>query len=640
MKAHHGPFRRTREASSAVTHDTAIARQQTAADAIPGYRLLQPIGRGGMGEVHQAVQLSLGRTVAVKLLRAELAHDEQFVGRFEKEGAALGTLRHPNIVSIVDRGKAGETYYLVMEYVDGRSLRERMREPDFDATKALITMLQVTRAVDYAHHRGVIHRDLKPENILFDEQAGDLPKVTDFGLAGFDERHVNTPRNLTQTHVAMGTASYMAPEQSVDARSAGPRADLYALGVILYELLTGELPLGSFALPSVKKPGVDKRFDAIVSRCLKPSPDDRYPSAAALLEDLEQLAPSFATGFNSSRQLTPLQRVTYRALQVWGRVWRALALVTVLFAIAVLAAQFWRASEADARTPAGVELTTDFGVRTLLSSPGRVDKATHVVSLGDGPDTISVQALGRRPKVEKGALVYESPDSVAAGRAVIDAPLDGDGLEYAVSVDTLAAPPSRLEPLWGLFRGPRHEARSALLLLGEHGRYVALVLSGSGAEPTLEWALGPDKRGNLRAPLPTSTRGQRLALRIDPEVGQLFAVVGEGRDARVLGEGLWLGPRWREALGASPRMALGCLEGGCTFRRIEASGLELPAGLSPPPFPLEEGEVLPATVSGAQKLKEGEGPRRPGRTGGTTAKPPAAHRPEAHPATTAPPRKK
>ena len=268
--------------------DTAISRKSEP-PTIPGYELKQLVGRGGMGEVHMATQLSLQRTVAVKLLKHELAKDDQFVGRFEKEGAALASLRHPQIVSIVDRGKAGDTYYLVMEFVDGPSLREKMRDANFDQDRALMTMLLVARAIEYAHGRGVIHRDLKPENILFDEQAGGIPKVTDFGLAGLDESFGPQQRNLTQTHVSMGTASYMPPEQSIDAKSAGPRADLYSLGVMIYETLTGELPVGQFDPPSMKKPGLDKRLDAIVARCLKPNPDDRYPSASALIADLEKV---------------------------------------------------------------------------------------------------------------------------------------------------------------------------------------------------------------------------------------------------------------------------------------------------------------------------------------------------------------
>ena len=589
----------------------------TPADAIPGYRLVRPVGRGGMGEVHQAVQLSLGRTVAVKVLRSELASDEQFVGRFEKEGAALATLSHPNIVSIVDRGKNASTYYLVMEFVDGPSLRERMREPDFDVAKALLTMLQVTRAIDYAHHRGVIHRDLKPENILFDEQAGGLPKVTDFGLAGFDaafdEQRVDTPRNLTQTHVAMGTASYMAPEQALDAKSVGPRADLYSLGVMLYELITGELPLGTFTMPSAKKPGVDRRLDAIITRCLKPSPEDRYPSAAALLAELEQVAPAITTGLPTMTKQTPTQRAVARAQAVSRRIWRWVSVSLVVVALVIIAAVFARARASHARVSSGVELTTDFGVKTPLTTPGRVDRAARVVSLGEGPDMVGITALGRKPRVDHGALVYDVADGTRAGRAVIDAEVSGSGLEFSVLADTETVPPSKLEPLLALFRGERPEARGALMVVGAHGRYVALVISGSGSEPILEWALGPEKNGTMRAPLPTVAKGQRLGLRIDPDVGQLFAIVGSGRDARVLGEGLWLGPDWRQLLGDSPRMAVGCLEGRCTFRQLLAAGLELPDGLSPPPLPSEDVLATPddGPVSPAQRLREGTH-QRPG----------------------------
>lgn len=598
-----------------MTHDTTIARKKTPPDAIPGYRLEQAVGRGGMGEVHQAVQLSLGRTVAVKLLKPELARDEQFVGRFEKEGAALAALSHPNIVSIVDRGKAASTYYLVMEFVDGPSLRERMREPDFDAAKALVTMLQVTRAIDYAHHRGIIHRDLKPENILFDEQGGGLPKVTDFGLAGFDERHidnVDTPKNLTQTHVAMGTAAYMAPEQAIDAKSAGPRADLYSLGVMLYELLTGELPVGTFSMPSLRKPGIDRRLDAIVARCLKPSPDDRYQTAAALLADLEQVAPAFTTGLPMMSTKTPFEQAVVRARAAGKSVWRWVSLAVVVVAVVIIVAVFARARVTQARVPAGVELTTDFGVKTPLNTPGRVDRATRVVSLGEGPDMVGVRALGRKPRVDHGALVYGEDSDTAAGRSVIDAEVSGGGLEFSVMVDTEPTPPSRLEPLLALFRGRRPDARSALMVVGDHGRYVALVVSGSGEEPTLEWALGPDKNGFMRAPLPTASKGQRLGLRIDPEVGLLFATIGQGRDARVLGEGLWMGPDWRQLLGESPRMAVGCLGGRCVFRELRAAGLELPSGLTPPPLPSEDALGAPDDgVSSAQRLGETGARTRP-----------------------------
>ena len=148
--------------------ETTTIRRAPDADAIPGYRLEALVGRGGMGEVHRATQLSLGRTVAVKVLNPELARDATFVARFQKEAAALAALSHPHIVSILDRGQTAGCDYLVMEYVDGPSLRELMRSPRMDTSTLLRTICEVCRAVDYAHRRGVVHRDLKPENILFD----------------------------------------------------------------------------------------------------------------------------------------------------------------------------------------------------------------------------------------------------------------------------------------------------------------------------------------------------------------------------------------------------------------------------------------------------------------------------------------
>jgi len=585
--------------------DTAISRK-TEAPAIPGYQLNMLVGKGGMGEVHQATQLSLQRMVAVKLLKQELAKDEQFVGRFEKEGAALATLRHPHIVSIVDRGKAGDTYYLVMEFVDGPSLREQMREPDFDLNRALVTMLLVTRAIEYAHGRGVVHRDLKPENILFDEQAGGIPKVTDFGLAGLDESFGPQQRNLTQTHVSMGTISYMAPEQAVDAKSAGPRADLYSLGVMLYELLTGELPQGQFDPPSVKKPGVDKRLDAIVARCLKPSPDARYPSATALITDLQKVVQLNTSTLSLSKE-TPPQRFIRRAKEISQRVGRTVAVAAVLMALVIISAVFQRGKAEAKRVASGIALMTDFGSRLPLTSVGRVDRKTREVTLGEGPDTVGLMALGRKPEIRNGTIDFGAPDDERNGRVVIDADVVGSGVDFSALVDTQDEKRSVLEPLWELFRGAKPEARSALMLLGENGRYVALVVSGNGHEPTLEWALGPDKRGFMQAPLPVKPEGQRLALRMDPETGELFAVLGEGRDARVLGDGLWLGPKWRQLLGESPRLAVGCLEGRCQFHKLLIDGLELPNGLTPPPLPRED--VLAPPDDKEQPLKSSGEPK-------------------------------
>jgi hypothetical protein len=550
-----------------------------------------------MGEVHQAVQLSLGRTVAVKLLSPELAQDESFVARFEKEGAALAALRHPNIVSIVDKGKNQATYYLVMEFVDGPSMREVMRSPLLDFGKSLRMMMEICRAIEYAHGRGIIHRDLKPENILFDEQAGGIAKVTDFGLAGFDEKS-GQQRNLTQTNVAMGTASYMAPEQQVDAKTADHRADIYSLGVILYELLVGDVPMGNFDPPSVKKPQLDSRLDAIVARCLKTSASERYQSVAEMMADLDPMVP--AVSMVGTAKTSGLQRMMNRFRTAVRRTVLAVEATFVIAALAVITVAYVRSGIREKRQPAGLELMTDFGAKYPMTQAGRVDHDTRSVTLGDGPDIVSIVALGRKPKLQQGDIVYGPPEDLPSGRTVVDVNIEGEGLVFSANVETQAMKRSKLEPLLEIFRGPRPDARSALMLVGEPGRYVALILSGTGDEPRLEWALGTEHRGVTIGEMSVAPGPQRLELRIDPQTGNLSALIGKDKDQRLLaGNFLSLGAHWKDAFGEPPRAAMGCLEGTCGFHNVQVRGLRLAPPPVPPPPTVIEKEERPVQVSQA-----------------------------------------
>ncbi|MDF1562111.1 MAG: protein kinase [Deltaproteobacteria bacterium] len=285
--------------------------------AIPGFDVLRTLGRGGMGEVYLAQQQSLARQVALKVLAPELARSEDFVARFEKEAAALASLSHPNIVGIIDRGEAEGTYYFAMEFVEGPSLRDLLREGPLAPTRAVEIIAQVCAAIDYAHSKGVIHRDLKPENILIDPHG--VVKVADFGLAGIiggDER-----LHLTRTDMAMGTFHYMAPEQRKSARDVDARADLFSLGVMLYELLCGEVPAGVFKLPSKRIEGLDERVDAIVTRAMEANPADRYQRASAIFADLQQVAESSrltSTPMKISGPATAADRPRARARSVEG----------------------------------------------------------------------------------------------------------------------------------------------------------------------------------------------------------------------------------------------------------------------------------------------------------------------------------
>jgi eukaryotic-like serine/threonine-protein kinase len=569
---------------------TAISRTRDP-ENITGYRLESLVGMGGMGEVHRATQLSLGRTVAVKLLNPELAKDPSFVARFQKEAAALAALSHPNIVSIVDKGKTDSTYYLVMEFVEGPSLRELMRSPLLTPKESLRMMMEICRGVDYAHNRGVIHRDLKPENILFDQQAGGLAKVTDFGLASFlDDTHSRF--NLTSTHVSMGTLSYMAPEQRVDAKNADARADIFSLGVILYELLTGEVPLGTFDPPSKSKPGVDPRLDDIVLRCLKPDPSDRYPTVAALMADLEPMVP-----LTSSQVPEPVTRWQRLKLGVRRAVWRAFqaaAMLVVLAALGVLAVAWLRSGEKRVPVMPGAALTGELGPDSVRTLPGRLAKGTErrLLEVGEGPDSLSFLVAGRPVLAQGKALVFPAMEGQSrVGRAVADV-VDMEGDIALLKADVLADGPPLTPAVRTrtLLYGPPPDPKVALLLVGSTGRYVALIQDGAGAPLALEWALG-ERRGSMLGQ--ASPRGvAHLAMEVDAE-GILRAFVGTGKDRRQIAEPLVIGKDWQKHFGEVPRSAVGCVEGTC---RVEGFSYTIKRAPPAPPPTIAELTPKPAAV--------------------------------------------
>ncbi|MFI5402907.1 MAG: protein kinase [Planctomycetota bacterium] len=244
-----------------------------------GYRIDGVVGRGGMGTVYKARQLSLGRPVAIKMLPLDLAREEQFLERFHREADALSRLSHPSVVAVFDRGEVDGQPYLVMEYVEGTSLRDAMRNGPLPLAEALRVTAAVLEALDHAHEKGIVHRDIKPENVLLSKDG--VVKVADFGLSRLLGPDDGT--RLTRTQLVLGTYEYMAPEQREHAREADPRSDLYATGVVLYELLAGELPIGHFAALSRKRPKeCDSRIDEIVEKSLAKSPDERYQRASEM----------------------------------------------------------------------------------------------------------------------------------------------------------------------------------------------------------------------------------------------------------------------------------------------------------------------------------------------------------------------
>ncbi len=261
---------------------------EAVAAAFPQFEILGLVGLGGMGVVYKVRQPKLDRIVALKLLPSSLSADPAFAERFHREARFLARLSHPQIVSVYDFGESGGFCYLLMEFVDGVNLRQAMRAGRFTPAQALAIIPDICAALQYAHDQGVLHRDIKPENILLDAQG--RVKIADFGIAKLvgDPGDPRTDLTLTQSGARLGTPHYMAPEQIEKPADVDHRADIYSLGVVFYELLTGELPLGRFAVPSAKTP-LDTRVDEIVMRALAKERELRQQSAGEVKTEVEGL---------------------------------------------------------------------------------------------------------------------------------------------------------------------------------------------------------------------------------------------------------------------------------------------------------------------------------------------------------------
>jgi len=270
----------------------------------PQLEILECLGRGGMGVVYKARQPRLNRIVALKILAQEKDRDGQFVERFTREAQALARLNHPNIVTVHDFGEAGGHCYLVMEYVDGLNLRQLLLNSKVAPDQALTIVPKFCEALQYAHEQGIVHRDIKPENILLDKQG--RVKIADFGIAKMLGVEAGQ-QALTGAKDVVGTPHYMAPEQLEKPLTVDHRADIYSLGVVFYEMLTGELPLGKFAPPS-KKVQIDVRLDEVVLHTLEKEPARRYQQANQLKTDVETISGTVppTAGFAAKGGAVPL----------------------------------------------------------------------------------------------------------------------------------------------------------------------------------------------------------------------------------------------------------------------------------------------------------------------------------------------
>ena len=244
------------------------------------------LGAGGMGAVYRARQRGLDRLVALKILPPKFSADPAFAERFAREARTLARLNHPNIVDVYDMGQTGQLYYFLMEFVDGVSLRQMLQAHRLTPQETLAIVPQICDALEYAHGEGIVHRDIKPENILLGQKGPREDRRLRRGQAGGRRRQA---AQLTQADHVLGTIHYMAPEQFENPLAVDHRADLYSLGVVFYEMLTGELPLGRFAPPS-QKAAVDARLDELVLRTLEKDPNRRCQQASEVRTQVEAIA--------------------------------------------------------------------------------------------------------------------------------------------------------------------------------------------------------------------------------------------------------------------------------------------------------------------------------------------------------------
>ncbi len=254
-------------------------------DRLPDLELLELLGRGGVGYVYRARQKKLDREVALKVVSPGAAQQTDVAERFAREARALARLNHPNLVAVYDYGQDGPFSWLLMEYVDGSNLRDLLRAGKLEPAEALALVPKICDALQFAHDQGVVHRDVKPENILLDGKGG--VKIADFGLA----KLIGTPAalvTLTGSHQVLGTLRYMAPEQLDRPLEVDHRADIYSLGVVFYEMLTGEIPMGRFDPPSLRS-AASPAVDDVVMRALEKEPERRYQRASEVKSDLESV---------------------------------------------------------------------------------------------------------------------------------------------------------------------------------------------------------------------------------------------------------------------------------------------------------------------------------------------------------------
>ena len=316
------------------------------------YEILAPLGKGGAAGVYRAKERASGRSVAIKLSPPALAMDPEAVERFHREAQAVAALQHPNLVQLLDRGEDQGILYLVMEYVEGASLDVVLRQRRLSLQEVVQVAKQVARGLEVAHRAGVVHRDLNPRNILVSPTLS-VVKLGGFGI-GRVESVMRKLGTLTTKEMTLGSLSYLAPEQAADASVVDHRADIYALGVVFYEALTGRIPLGRFNLPSELNRELPSDVDPIVLKCLATEPGKRYANVGQLLEQLQKFEEKMR--FQLLDELQGLKRGTSMILGPTGFLGKRGAIVLfVLVALVLVGIGGWMLLNPVAEPPAPID---------------------------------------------------------------------------------------------------------------------------------------------------------------------------------------------------------------------------------------------------------------------------------------------
>jgi eukaryotic-like serine/threonine-protein kinase len=329
------------------------------------YELEELVGTGGMSSVYRAQDRLLDRKVALKILHEHYGTDDTYVARFRHEARAVAALSHPNIVTVIDRGDEDGRQFIVFEYVEGENLKQLVARGPVPVETALQLTLQVARGLSFAHQHGLVHRDVKPQNVLLNG-SGEA-KVTDFGIA----RSMSVQHGMTQTGTVLGTSDYIAPEQA-QGRRVDEQSDVYSLGVVLFELLTGRVPFPgenfvAVAMrhineppPSVRelRPEVSPRLDAAVRRAMAKEPGDRFPTMRAFCEELDVCLAEARGGSEGTYVLPPQPAVRrHRRTSPWPFLVLLLALLAIAGVVAFLVLHGTGTGGVNSSPPAGSVVT-------------------------------------------------------------------------------------------------------------------------------------------------------------------------------------------------------------------------------------------------------------------------------------------